>query len=119
MTIEISNRVNISEKRFNEIFDIASVIADDLNIADAVIEVSPSAEMIEMYDADGLCCDEHSIEIINKRDKKELFEVISHELRHLYQYLNKLMVNQVYEREVDAVEYEKKSFKKFKKRLDF
>ena len=113
--ITVEREVNISSKRLDLIHSIASVVANDLNITEMTVNVCSSREMRSSYDADGLCWGDNSVDIVNKRNKEDLFMVIAHEMRHSFQHLNKMNLNGKYMMEKDALEYEKVAFEKLYK----
>ena len=112
--ITVEYEVNVSSKRLDLIHSIASVVAKDLNITEMTVNVCSSTEMYGC-NAEGLCGGTDSIDIINKRDPRDLFMVIAHELRHSYQWLNNMFVDDNRRMEVDAYGYEGVAFDKLYK----
>ncbi len=110
----LNQEVNISNKRYDMIFNMVNFVMDDLCLSDMTVNICSSKEMASSYNADGLCYGPKEIDIVNKRNKKDLYFVIAHELRHAYQYKNKLKIDTLTD-ETDAVKYEKISYDKFKK----
>lgn len=125
--IIIESYVRVFEKRMRLIEEIAEIVADDLEIDSINIEINPSREMDK---CDGFCYSDDTIEIVNKRAVKTLFKTIAHEMRHAYQYKNKLIADNGSWRgkrgkkcefdgaEEDAYEYENVMWERFENALD-
>jgi len=110
--ITINQYVNVSKQRLDDIYFIANIILTDLNLPKITINIE-SSYVMKQFDADGLCCDETTIDIVNKRSIKELFKVLAHEIRHAFQYFNGFN-GDVLKMEKDAYQYENASYNKFK-----
>jgi hypothetical protein len=111
--ITIEREVNVSLKRLNKIFFFVTTLLEDLNLTKMKVVIVSSTEMGSM-NADGLCCCSGRIDIVNKRDPRDLFLTIAHELRHAYQFSNNWSMNNIKMEERDAEQYESKAFNKFK-----
>ena len=128
--ITIERYVNVPKKRILLIKEIAGLVVSDLDLTSIYITINiyPS---VEMEGCDGFCYSQKNIDIVNKREVKELFKVIAHELRHAYQFKNGLIdcdgkwrgkkYKNYFEdgSELDAERYERIVWRKYKNSLTY